>query len=139
MTVIDVEEKLEGVLPPFDKKKDRPFVLIPVELLINGDISPCAKILYALLKKHMGEDNTHPVRPAQKILAASMGVNEKTVRRYMIELEEWGLVTPIRMGSRQTNRYWVRPVYAILPRRVPLNIGESLDEEYLDEDWELPL
>jgi hypothetical protein len=114
----DDEESLARVFPPFDiDDQEVPYVVFPVALLRNGNISAGAKVLYCLLRDHVGGDNERPAWPAQETLSERLGVDEKTVRRYLRELQEWGLIMPFRMGHMKANRYWVAPVYAMFSQR----------------------
>ena len=76
---------------------------IPNWLLRRTEISPGAKLCYARLSQFAGRDGE--CFPAQVTLAAEIGAGERQLRRYLSELEEWGLIEIVQVGLNQPNRY----------------------------------
>jgi hypothetical protein len=67
------------------------------------DISARLKLAYAMLLKYAwGEDACFP---GQSKLADDMGSGERSVRRYLDELEKIGLLEIIQRGLGKTNLY----------------------------------
>jgi biotin operon repressor len=63
---------------------------LPAWLARREEVSPGPKLLYARLCQYAGEDGE--AYPSEPTLARELGVAERTVRRWVKELEEWGLV-----------------------------------------------
>ena len=82
-------------------------VFLPLWLLERQEISCGAKIVYACLARHAGEDGK--CFPGQAYIAKEMGLsdeNQKTVRKYLNELIEYKLVEKNRRGLTRSNEYF---------------------------------
>lgn len=82
---------------------------VPLWLLSIPTVSPAAKLLYAILARHAGEDGN--CFPGQQLLACEIGLDGKpesqvrTIRRYLAELEREKLIRIQQNGLNETNNY----------------------------------
>src|SRR3954470_10196268 len=79
------------------------FTQVPNFILTKQDISVGAKLAYAMLLKYAWGDDA--CFPGQTKLAADMGSGERSVRRYLEELEATGLLEIKQRGLGKTNLY----------------------------------
>jgi Helix-turn-helix domain len=79
------------------------FTQVPNFVLTKEDISVGAKLAYAMLLKYAWQDTA--CFPGQTKLAEDMGSGERSVRRYLDELEKIGLLEIIQRGLGKTNLY----------------------------------
>lgn len=79
------------------------FTQVPNFILTKGDISVGAKLAYAMLLKYAWDDDA--CFPGQARLATDMGSGERSVRRYLDELEKVGLLEIVQRGLGKTNLY----------------------------------
>lgn len=79
------------------------FTQVPNFILTKEDISVGAKLAYAMLLKYAWGDGA--CFPGQTKLADDMGSGERSVRRYLDELEKVGLLEIIQRGLGKTNLY----------------------------------
>src|SRR5262245_49131490 len=79
------------------------FTQVPNFVLTKGDISVGAKLAYAMLLKYAWQDDA--CFPGQMTLAKDMGSGERSVRRYLDELESVGLLEIVQRGLGKTNLY----------------------------------
>lgn len=91
------------------------FTQLPNVVLKDGSISPQAKVLYALLRSFAWSSDSS--FPGQERLAAHMGACERTVRTYLAELTDVGLVRVERRGATKSNRYVLAAVGLWAARR----------------------
>ena len=76
---------------------------IPLVILTANDLSPAAKLLWALLAKYAGENGS--AYPKQRKLAEDMGVNIKTLRKRLEELTSKGYIVQSReKGDRRAHK-----------------------------------
>jgi hypothetical protein len=81
------------------------FTQLPNIVLFEARLSAQARLLYSILKSYAWKkDNSFP---GQLALAKHLGTTERSVRTYLDELEESGLITVERRGFKQTNLYWL--------------------------------
>jgi hypothetical protein len=78
---------------------------VPNFILESGEISVGAKLTYAMLLKYARE--LDECFPGQKRLAKDMGNGERSVRRWIKELENVGLINIKRRGQGDPNLYTV--------------------------------
>jgi len=79
------------------------FTQIPNAILRDPDLSIGAKITYGLLLSYAwGADSCYP---GQERMASDMGGGERSVRRYMSELTEAGMIEVQQRGLGRTNLY----------------------------------
>lgn len=79
------------------------FTQVPNFILTKSDISVGAKLAYAMLLKYAWDDKA--CFPGQTRLAADMGSGERSVRRYLEELESARLLQVVQRGLGKTNLY----------------------------------
>lgn len=79
------------------------FTQVPNFFLTNPAISVGAKLAYAMLLKYTRQDDG--CYPGQVKLAEDMGSGERSVRRYLDELEKSGFLEIIQRGLGKTNYY----------------------------------
>jgi hypothetical protein len=79
------------------------FTQVPNFILTKKDASVGAKLAYAMLLKYAWGDDA--CFPGQTKLAADMGSGERSVRRYLDELEKIGLLEIVQRGLGKTNLY----------------------------------
>jgi hypothetical protein len=79
------------------------FTQVPNFILTNEAVSVGAKLAYAMLLKYAWADNA--CFPGQTQLAKDMGSGERSVRRYLEELEKAGLLEITQRGLGKTNIY----------------------------------
>jgi len=79
------------------------FTQVPNFILTKADLSVGAKLAYAMLLKYAWDDNA--CFPGQTKLATDMGSGERSIRRYLEELEKSGLLEITQRGLGKTNLY----------------------------------
>jgi hypothetical protein len=79
------------------------FTQVPNFILTKSDISVGAKLAYAMLLKYAWGDDA--CFPGQAKLAQDMGSGERSVRRYLEELEKASLLEIVQRGLGKTNLY----------------------------------
>lgn len=79
------------------------FTQVPNFILTKPDISVGAKLTYATLLKYAWNDDA--CFPGQAKLAEDMGSGERSVRRYLDELEQAELLEIVQRGLGKTNLY----------------------------------
>src|SRR3984893_13545608 len=72
------------------------FTQVPNFILTKSDISVGAKLAYAMLLKYAWADDA--CFPGQATLATDMGSGERSVRRYLEELEKAALLEIVQRG-----------------------------------------
>lgn len=81
------------------------FTIVPNAVLLNPLLSAPAKTLYAVLRSFAWEYRA-TVWPGQEKLCEMLGFTDKTLRKYLLELEESGLVE-IRHRARGHNNLYI--------------------------------
>jgi hypothetical protein len=79
------------------------FTQVPNFILTNADLSVGAKLAYAMLLKYAWQDDA--CFPGQAKLADDMGSGERSVRRYLDELEKSEFLEIVQRGLGKTNLY----------------------------------
>lgn len=79
------------------------FTQVPNFILTKKDLSVGAKLAYAMLLKYAWGDDA--CFPGQAKLAEDMGSGERSVRRYLEELEKAQLLEIVQRGLGKTNLY----------------------------------
>jgi Helix-turn-helix domain len=79
------------------------FTQVPNFILTKKELSVGAKLGYAMLLKYAWDDDA--CFPGQTKLAEDMGSGERSVRRYLEELEKSGLLEIVQRGLGKTNLY----------------------------------
>ena len=81
------------------------FTQVPNVILTDKALSVGAKLAYAMLIKYAWD--AAACFPGQLRLAEDMGSGERSVRRYLEELEKSGLLEVEQRGLGKTNYYWL--------------------------------
>jgi hypothetical protein len=79
------------------------FTQVPNLILTKKELSVGAKLAYAMLLKYAWADDA--CFPGQTRLASDMGSGERSVRRYLEELEKAGSLEIVQRGLGKTNLY----------------------------------
>jgi hypothetical protein len=79
------------------------FTMVPNFLLTNKNLSVGGKLAYAMLLKYAWSDDA--CYPGQQKLAEDMGSGERSIRTYLKELEDQGLLEVTQRGLGKTNLY----------------------------------
>jgi hypothetical protein len=79
------------------------FTQVPNVILVDPALSVGAKLAYAMLLKYAWDAGA--CFPGQVRLAAEMGSGERSVRRYLDELESSGFLEVEQRGLGKTNYY----------------------------------
>src|SRR5215211_6890435 len=79
------------------------FTQVPNVILTKKELSVGAKLAYAMLLKYAWGDGA--CFPGQAKLAQDMGSGERSVRRYLDELEKARLMEIVQRGLGKTNLY----------------------------------
>ena len=79
------------------------FTQVPNFILTKPELSVGAKLAYAMLLKYAWQDDA--CFPGQIKLAEDMGAGERSVRRYLEELEKTDLLEIEQRGLGKTNYY----------------------------------
>lgn len=77
---------------------------LPNWLLCRREVSAGAKLCYARLAQYAGKGGF--CHPKQSLLAHELGVDKRTARRHLSELEGFGLIESEQQGLRRSNRYF---------------------------------
>lgn len=96
------------------------FTQVPNEVLDDNTVSVPARFLYSVLLSFAWDNNE--VYPGQNRLAESLGVSDKSIRTYLVELEKKGYLIKKRRGLNHTNIYtlnkWIPTGYE--RKKVPI-------------------
>jgi DNA-binding transcriptional MocR family regulator len=99
---------------------DAGYTQVPNVVLRRHDLSPGAKVVYALLLSYAWQEDH--CWPGQERLADEAGASARSVRTWLQELRERGLVTVERRGLTLTNVYWIEALAAAPDRQnMPVN------------------
>ena len=91
------------ILKGADALSQRGFTQVPNSVLESAEISPGAKLTYAMLLKYAWQNDF--CFPGQDRLAKDMGVSLRSTNSYVQELEERGFVAIRRRGQGKPNIY----------------------------------
>ncbi|SFF97487.1 Helix-turn-helix domain-containing protein [Desulfotomaculum arcticum] len=93
------------ILDPTLKKG---FTSIPNKVLFSPGLSMPAKCLYAILLGFAWQEDE--CFPGQERLAQAAGCTDRTVRKYLDELKQCGLLSWVQRGLNQTNIYYIHDI-----------------------------
>lgn len=79
------------------------FTQVPNAILRSPDLTPAAKMTYAMLLSYAWQNDY--CFPGQERLAGDIGVSDRSVRTYLKELEEKGLLSIRQQGQGKPNLY----------------------------------
>lgn len=81
------------------------FWAMPKEIMAMKNLTIEARVIFSILYTRANGENVS--WPGQERLASDLGVGERSVRRYIEELVEGGLVSREKQGMGRTNRYTI--------------------------------
>ena len=81
------------------------FTQVPNAILKSTQISPAAKLTYTMLLSYAWQNDY--CFPGQERLAKDIGVSDRSVRTYLKELEQKGLLTIKQQGQGKPNLYYL--------------------------------
>lgn len=110
----------EKTLVILDPTLRRGFTSVPNKVLFATGLSMAAKCLYSILLAFAWQEDE--CFPGQERLAEAAGCTDRTVRKYLEELKDFGLVSWVQRGLNQTNIYYIHDLTKIetpepLPRK----------------------
>jgi hypothetical protein len=91
------------ILKGADVLSAKGFTQVPNHVLISNQLSPGAKLTYAMLLKYAWQNDF--CFPGQERLAKDMGVTDRSVRTYLKELEATKFVGIKQRGLGKPNLY----------------------------------
>lgn len=91
------------------------FAALPYLVMEDLRLSLGARMTYAYLLKYAWQEGSTFV--SQTTLAASMGLKERQLRRYLSELQEKGYLVIERQDKRFTNTYVLKDVKTKLKKK----------------------
>ncbi|MCL6477693.1 MAG: helix-turn-helix domain-containing protein [Peptococcaceae bacterium] len=101
----------EKTLVILDPTLRRGFTSIPNCVLFAPDLSMPAKCLFSILLAFAWQDDE--CWPGQEKLAETAGCTDRTVRKYLEELRDYGLISWVQRGLNQTNVYYINDLSTI--------------------------
>ena len=91
------------VLKGADVLTEKGFTQVPNHVLVSRELSPGAKLTYAMLLKFAWQNDY--CFPGQERLARDMGVTDRSVRTYLQELQAKDFITITQRGLGKPNLY----------------------------------
>jgi biotin operon repressor len=91
------------ILKGADALSSRGFTQVPNHVLESKEVSPGAKLSYAMLLKYAWQNNY--CFPGQDRLADDMGVTRQSANAYLKELKTKGFIAITRRGQGKPNLY----------------------------------
>ena len=82
-----------------------PFAAFPTKIIRNASLSLGARLTYALLLSYAHQDDF--CFPAQERLANDLGVTDRQVRRFLMELRDKGFIAWKQRGLNLPNIYYI--------------------------------
>lgn len=101
----------EKTLVILDPTLRRGFTSVPNKVLFATGLSMAAKCLYSILLAFAWQEDE--CFPGQERLAEAAGCTDRTVRKYLEELKDLGLVSWVQRGLNQTNIYYIHDLTKI--------------------------
>jgi Helix-turn-helix domain len=103
--VVSIGEVIDRniILRGADALSAKGFTQVPNHILVDGKLSPGAKLTYAMLLKYAWQNDY--CFPGQERLAKDMGVTDRSVRTYLQELEKADFVAIKQRGLGKVNLY----------------------------------
>ena len=105
-------------------------MLVPKKLLLMGDISPSAKVLYLHILSYAYDQVT--CYPSVNTLADCMECSERAVSRYLQELKIYGLIKYVRGYNGKSNRYIIVPIEWVDGERVNEADYDLTESEFME-------
>jgi hypothetical protein len=90
-----------------------PFAAFPTKILRNASVTVGARLTYGLLLSYAWQEDF--CFPAQEQLAKDLGMTDRNVRRFLVELKEKGLIDWKQLGLNKPNRYYILEIDTVRP------------------------
>ena len=101
------------------------FTQVPNFILKNSNLSPGAKVTYAMFLSYAWHNDS--CFPGQDRLALDMGMSRSRVTEFVGELEQSGLISIQRRGQGKTNLYTVHfQVQSPVDKNLQMSAGRHL-------------
>jgi hypothetical protein len=98
--------KEQGAVVSLNPHNKRRFTIQYNDIMDDTRLTIPARFLYLVLTSYVWNTPDHKgVFPGQERLAAQLGLNTRSVRTYLSELEASGLVVVTQRGWNRTNSY----------------------------------
>lgn len=108
-----------------DALTQKGFTMVPNHVLVSGNISPGAKLCFAMLLRYAWQNGF--CFPGQARLALDMGVSDRSVRTYLQELSTLKLITIRQRGLGKPNLYEINLTPSGVDRKnFPVRTGRNL-------------
>jgi hypothetical protein len=112
------------ILKGADVLSAKGFTQVPNHVLISNQLSPGAKLTYAMLLKYAWQNDF--CFPGQERLAKDMGVTDRSVRTYLKELEAKKFVGIKQRGLGKPNLYELNLLPSSADRKIfPVKSGRK--------------
>ena len=112
------------ILKGADVLSAKGFTQVPNHVLISNQLSPGAKLTYAMLLKYAWQNDF--CFPGQERLAKDMGVTDRSVRTYLKELEAKKFVGIKQRGLGKPNLYELNLLPSSADRKIfPVRTGRK--------------
>ena len=112
------------ILKGADVLSAKGFTQVPNHVLISNQLSPGAKLTYAMLLKYAWQNDF--CFPGQERLAKDMGVTDRSVRTYLKELEAKKFVGIKQRGLGKPNLYELNLLPSSADRKIfPVKTGRK--------------
>jgi hypothetical protein len=124
MTSIGTLIERNIILKGADVLSAKGFTQVPNHVLISNQLSPGAKLTYAMLLKYAWQNDF--CFPGQERLAKDMGVTDRSVRTYLKELEAKKFVGIKHRGLGKPNLYELNLLPSSADRKIfPVKSGRK--------------
>ena len=97
--------------------KRKGFAQIPNVVLLDHSLSHAAKVLYGVMVGYAMQQEAFETD--QAAIARDLGYSDRSVRSWMKELLDSGLLTIQRRGLNQPNVYFIEDAYALYDQKKP--------------------
>ncbi len=92
-----------------NKKQEKGFTQTPNHILLNNKIPYQARFLFIILLRYAW--NKQQCFPGQTRIAEDIGVSQRTIRNWLSDLEQHGLIEIIQRGLNKTNLYVIKDFF----------------------------
>ena len=115
------------ILKGADVLTEKGFTQVPNHVLVSRELSPGAKLTYAMLLKFAWQNDY--CFPGQERLARDMGVTDRSVRTYLQELQAKEFITIKQRGLGKPNLYELNLAQRIISgtnrKNLPVRFGRK--------------
>ena len=115
------------ILTGADVLTEKGFTQVPNHVLVSRELSPGAKLTYAMLLKFAWQNDY--CFPGQERLARDMGVTDRSVRTYLQELQAKEFITIKQRGLGKPNLYELNLAQRVISgtdrKNLPVRFGRK--------------